>query len=220
MSAEDAAIVRRIRARCPDNRFEGGSDDELIQLFRSGSARRVGGGSAVAAHPLVVQPVPAALMVRVLGPHPVEGQQSETMVKFFLPLTTPLSTSAPRCLSVSRLSPIRVRLFLFMFLILPEADLAPCQLSAATVVPDRTPAIAAISTQLHAALVHRRYTGGTPNALLATDLRPSRARFKQEIVEPPHEDRRLAIDVAAEVSAIALDVHHQDWISKLSCWQR
>ena len=32
--AQDADIVRRIRARCPDNRFEGGSDDELIQLFR------------------------------------------------------------------------------------------------------------------------------------------------------------------------------------------
>jgi hypothetical protein len=119
--------------------------------------------------------VPAALMVKVLGPHPVEGQQSETMVKFFLPPTTPLSTSAPRCLSVSRLSPIRVRLFLFMFLILPEADLAPCQLPAATVVPDRTPAIAAISTQLHPALVHRRYTGGTRHALLATDRRPTSA---------------------------------------------
>lgn len=34
MSAEGAAIVRRIRARCPDNRFDGGSDDERIQLFR------------------------------------------------------------------------------------------------------------------------------------------------------------------------------------------
>jgi hypothetical protein len=32
--AQDADIVRRIRARCPDNRFEGGSDDELIQLFK------------------------------------------------------------------------------------------------------------------------------------------------------------------------------------------
>jgi hypothetical protein len=34
MSAEDADIVRRIRERCPDNRFDGGSDDKLIQLFK------------------------------------------------------------------------------------------------------------------------------------------------------------------------------------------
>ena len=34
MSAEDAAIVRRIRERSPDGRYEGGSDDELIELFR------------------------------------------------------------------------------------------------------------------------------------------------------------------------------------------
>ena len=34
MSAEDAAIVRRIRAQCPDRRFDGGSDVELLQLFK------------------------------------------------------------------------------------------------------------------------------------------------------------------------------------------
>lgn len=34
MSAEDAAIVRRIRELCPDNRFDGGSDAELLDLFR------------------------------------------------------------------------------------------------------------------------------------------------------------------------------------------
>jgi hypothetical protein len=34
MSEQDAEIVRRIRERCPDHRFDGGSDDELIQLFR------------------------------------------------------------------------------------------------------------------------------------------------------------------------------------------
>ena len=34
MSAEDAAIVRRIRAQCPDKRFDGGSDVELLQLFK------------------------------------------------------------------------------------------------------------------------------------------------------------------------------------------
>jgi hypothetical protein len=34
MPAEDAAIVRRIRERCPDNRYDGGSDEELIQLFQ------------------------------------------------------------------------------------------------------------------------------------------------------------------------------------------
>jgi hypothetical protein len=34
MSAEDAAIVRRIRAQCPDRRFDGGSDAELLDLFR------------------------------------------------------------------------------------------------------------------------------------------------------------------------------------------
>src|SRR5436190_16961770 len=30
-------IVRRIRERCPDNRFDGSSDAELIQLFDRGS---------------------------------------------------------------------------------------------------------------------------------------------------------------------------------------
>ena len=34
MSAEDAAIVRRIRTRCPDKRFDGGTDEELLQLFK------------------------------------------------------------------------------------------------------------------------------------------------------------------------------------------
>lgn len=34
MSAEDAAIVRRIRTRCPDKRFDGGTDAELLDLFR------------------------------------------------------------------------------------------------------------------------------------------------------------------------------------------
>jgi hypothetical protein len=34
MSAQDAAIVQRIRARCPDSRFEGDSDEELIELFK------------------------------------------------------------------------------------------------------------------------------------------------------------------------------------------
>jgi hypothetical protein len=34
MSAEDAAIIRRIRTRCPDRRFDGGTDEELIQLFK------------------------------------------------------------------------------------------------------------------------------------------------------------------------------------------
>jgi alkylhydroperoxidase family enzyme len=34
LSAEDAAIVRRIRTRCPDKRFDGGSDAELLDLFR------------------------------------------------------------------------------------------------------------------------------------------------------------------------------------------
>jgi len=34
MSAEDAAIVRRIRMRCPDKRFDGGTDEELLQLFK------------------------------------------------------------------------------------------------------------------------------------------------------------------------------------------
>ena len=34
MSAEDAAIIRRIRTRCPDRRFNGGTDEELIALFR------------------------------------------------------------------------------------------------------------------------------------------------------------------------------------------
>ena len=31
---QDAEIVSRIRARCPDGRFDGGSDEELIQLFK------------------------------------------------------------------------------------------------------------------------------------------------------------------------------------------
>lgn len=34
MSAEDAAIVRRIRTRSPDRRFEGGTDEELLDLFK------------------------------------------------------------------------------------------------------------------------------------------------------------------------------------------
>jgi hypothetical protein len=34
MSAEDAAIVRRIRTLSPDKRFDGGSDAELLDLFR------------------------------------------------------------------------------------------------------------------------------------------------------------------------------------------
>jgi hypothetical protein len=34
MSAEDAAIIRRNRTRCPDRRFDGGTDEELIELFR------------------------------------------------------------------------------------------------------------------------------------------------------------------------------------------
>jgi hypothetical protein len=34
MSAEDAEIVRRIRSNSPDGRFDGGSDAELIQLFK------------------------------------------------------------------------------------------------------------------------------------------------------------------------------------------
>ena len=33
-SDQDADIVRRIRERCPDSRFDGGSDAELIQLFK------------------------------------------------------------------------------------------------------------------------------------------------------------------------------------------
>jgi hypothetical protein len=33
-SAQDADIIRRIRERCPDGRFDGGSDAELIQLFQ------------------------------------------------------------------------------------------------------------------------------------------------------------------------------------------
>jgi hypothetical protein len=33
-SAEDAAIVRRIRELCPDHRYDGSSDEELIQLFK------------------------------------------------------------------------------------------------------------------------------------------------------------------------------------------
>jgi hypothetical protein len=31
---QDAEIVSRIRARCPDNRYEGTSDEELSQLFK------------------------------------------------------------------------------------------------------------------------------------------------------------------------------------------
>jgi len=34
MSAEDAAIVRRIRTRCPDKRFDCGTDAELLDLFK------------------------------------------------------------------------------------------------------------------------------------------------------------------------------------------
>ena len=34
MPAEDLAIVRRIRELCPDNRFKGGSDAELLDLFK------------------------------------------------------------------------------------------------------------------------------------------------------------------------------------------
>ena len=34
MSAEDAAIVRRIRELCPDRRFDGGTDAELLDLFK------------------------------------------------------------------------------------------------------------------------------------------------------------------------------------------
>ena len=33
-SVQNADIVRRIRERCPDGRFDGGSDAELIQLFQ------------------------------------------------------------------------------------------------------------------------------------------------------------------------------------------
>jgi hypothetical protein len=34
LPAEDAAIVRRIREMCPDGRYDGGSDAELIELFK------------------------------------------------------------------------------------------------------------------------------------------------------------------------------------------
>ena len=34
LSAQDADIIQRIRERCPDGRFDGGSDAELIQLFK------------------------------------------------------------------------------------------------------------------------------------------------------------------------------------------
>jgi hypothetical protein len=34
MSEPDAVIVQRIRMRCPDNRYEGSSDVELLQLFK------------------------------------------------------------------------------------------------------------------------------------------------------------------------------------------
>jgi hypothetical protein len=34
MSAEDAATVRRIRTRSPDRRFDGGTDEELLDLFK------------------------------------------------------------------------------------------------------------------------------------------------------------------------------------------
>jgi hypothetical protein len=33
MSAQDADIVRRIRERCPDHRYDGASDADLLQLF-------------------------------------------------------------------------------------------------------------------------------------------------------------------------------------------
>ena len=34
MSPEDASIIRRIRTRCPDRRFDGGTDGELLDLFK------------------------------------------------------------------------------------------------------------------------------------------------------------------------------------------
>jgi hypothetical protein len=34
MSAEDASIIRRLRTRSPDRRFDGGTDEELLQLFK------------------------------------------------------------------------------------------------------------------------------------------------------------------------------------------
>ena len=34
VSAQDAEIVQRIRARCTDGRYDGGSDAELIELFK------------------------------------------------------------------------------------------------------------------------------------------------------------------------------------------
>jgi hypothetical protein len=34
MSTEDAAIIRRIRTRSPDRRFDGGTDEELLDLFK------------------------------------------------------------------------------------------------------------------------------------------------------------------------------------------
>lgn len=34
MSPDDAAIIRRIRTQCPDKRFDGGTDAELLDLFR------------------------------------------------------------------------------------------------------------------------------------------------------------------------------------------
>jgi hypothetical protein len=34
VSPQDVEILRRIRERCPDSRYDGGSDAELIQLFQ------------------------------------------------------------------------------------------------------------------------------------------------------------------------------------------
>ena len=34
MSTQDAEIVRRIRELCPDGRYDGGSDAELLELFK------------------------------------------------------------------------------------------------------------------------------------------------------------------------------------------
>lgn len=50
MSARDADIVLRLRWLCPDGRFDGGSDAELLQLFKHN--RRVlerGGDDVIAA---------------------------------------------------------------------------------------------------------------------------------------------------------------------------
>jgi hypothetical protein len=43
MSTRDADIVQRIRGLCPDSRYDGGSDAELLQLFKHN--RRVFGRS-------------------------------------------------------------------------------------------------------------------------------------------------------------------------------